>query len=488
MQDGDKTKEQLINELVELRFHLKEIEEKRRQDEDLQRILAKTVETLPEGIIISDPECKIMYVNRAVERLLGCKRKELIGMDAGFLNGENGRNRWCLETTPTRNNGGVCLEDLEILPLFEDDGELVARVAIQRNVTMRRQAEEALRISEERFNKVFNASPGLLVITTLDGRYIHVNNNFLRTTGYTREEVIGRTAIELGLYVDPAVRSRGMQEFLDNRGIYNQEVYYRMKSGEVRIGMSSAELIELGGEQCILAIIIDITERNQMEKELARLEQLNLVSEMAAGIGHEIRNPMTAVRGFLQMLSGKEECAKYKDFYDLMIEELDRANSIVTEFLSLARNKPLDLKVQNLNSIVKAMYPLIQADAMNANKGVAIDLNVLPYLLLDEREVRQLILNLVRNGLESMNQGGKLTIRTFTDSGEVVLSIQDQGKGIEPELLEKIGTPFFTTKEKGTGLGLAVCYGIAARHNATISLETGPTGSTFFVRFKITKK
>lgn len=216
---------------------------------------------------------------------------------------------------------------------------------------------------------------------------------------------------------------------------------------------------------------------------MARLDRLNLVGEMAASIGHELRNPMTTVRGFLQVLGGKPECMAYKEYFNLMIEELDRANSIITEFLTLARNKVIQLKPENLNRILDAITPLIQADAMIGDKYINVETGDIGELLLDEKEIRQLILNLVRNGLESMNPGGTLTIKTYQEDGEVVLAVQDQGKGIEPSLLEKLGTPFLTTKEDGTGLGLAVCFSIAERHGAAIKVETGRTGSTFSVRF-----
>lgn len=194
---------------------------------------------------------------------------------------------------------------------------------------------------------------------------------------------------------------------------------------------------------------------------------------------------MTTVRGFLQILGGKEKCIEYKKFFNLMIEELDRANFIITEFLSLANHKALDKKDQNINAVLKTLLPLMQADSMNIDKYVVVELGETPDFLMNEKEIRQLVLNLVRNGLEAMPPGGTLKIKTFTDGGEVVLSVQDQGMGIEPDVIEKIGTPFFTTKDNGTGLGLAVCYSIAARHNAIIKVETSPTGTTFFVRFKI---
>lgn len=230
-------------------------------------------------------------------------------------------------------------------------------------------------------------------------------------------------------------------------------------------------------------IFTDITERKQMEAAMSRLDQLNLVGQMAASLGHEIRNPMTTVRGFLQILKDRNEYVQDSDAFELMIEELDRANAIITEFLSLAKNKMVELKPVNLNSIIRKILPLVYANAMAQEKSIKVETEDIPDLLLDEKEIRQLILNLVRNGMESMSAGGDVTIRTFTENGKVVLSIQDQGHGIKSEVLQRLGTPFFTTKEDGTGLGLAVCYGIAVRHNASIDIKTNESGTNFLVSF-----
>jgi signal transduction histidine kinase len=215
-------------------------------------------------------------------------------------------------------------------------------------------------------------------------------------------------------------------------------------------------------------IVYNITELKKMETEMARLDRLNLIGEMAAGIGHEIRNPLTTVRGFLQLLEEKQENDQYRQYYDLMIQELDRANGIITEFLFLAKNKTVEFKKQSLNKIIRTILPLIEADAVSSNQCIQLDLQEVAEISLNENEIRQLILNLVFNGLEAMPPGGTLTIRTFQEGQEVVLAIQDQGEGIKPELLSKVGIPFFTTKDAGTGLGLAVCYSIAARHNASV--------------------
>ncbi|MDO0822140.1 ATP-binding protein [Desulfosporosinus nitroreducens] len=228
----------------------------------------------------------------------------------------------------------------------------------------------------------------------------------------------------------------------------------------------------------------EIIERKRTEIEMVRLDRLNLIGEMAASISHEVRNPMTTVKGFLQLLLNKQD-SKDKEYFNLMIEELDRANSILSEFLSISKNKPTMYEWYNINDVVTSTLPLVQADAQTNDKLLAIELNNVPDLQLDIQEIRQLILNLVRNGFEAMSSGGQLKIRTFCTKCEVVLVVADQGTGIEQSLLEKLGTPFFTTKEQGTGLGLAVCYGIVSRHNGRIIVETSPKGSTFNVNFDL---
>ena len=234
------------------------------------------------------------------------------------------------------------------------------------------------------------------------------------------------------------------------------------------------------------SIMIDITDEKYSENDISRLESLNVIGELAAGIAHEIRNPMTTVRGFLQLFQQKNEFFRFRSQLDLMITELDRANCIITEYLSLAKNKIPDRSPQNLSAIVEALLPLLEADALLHKMVIITELaDDLPVLLLDGQEIRQLILNLVRNGLEAMLPGGRLKIRVYEENKKVICSIQDQGSGIQPAILDKLGTPFVTTKENGTGLGLAICYQVASKNNAVIDVATGSKGTTFFVIFTV---
>lgn len=240
---------------------------------------------------------------------------------------------------------------------------------------------------------------------------------------------------------------------------------------------------DIDGTAMILELNMDITEQRKIETEMARLDRLNLIGEMAASIGHEIRNPMTAVRGFLQMLGDRQGYQYDREFFDIMIEELDRANQIITQYLGMAKNKTINLQLQSLDKIIKALYPMIQSECNLREMGIKLDLCNPTEVWLDENELRQLTLNMCRNAMETMSSHGILTIGTKQEGDEVILYIKDEGSGLSSEITDRIGTPFLTTKENGTGLGLAVCYSIAARHNAGIDYDTGPSGTTFYVRF-----
>lgn len=231
--------------------------------------------------------------------------------------------------------------------------------------------------------------------------------------------------------------------------------------------------------------IIDVSNQKRLEEEIQRLDRLNLIGEMAAGIAHEIRNPMTTVRGYLQLYERRSIDPEEVEDIQLMLEELDRANAIITEFLALGKNKNNKLVQKDVNEIIEAIYPLVQAEAALGDKEIILQLGpMLPKVLIDGKEIRQLLLNLVSNALQSMDEG-QVIIRSFIEQEEVVIAITDQGHGIPDEIKNKIGTPFFTTKDSGTGLGMAICYSIVQRHNGKLDFTTSPSGTTFFIRFSL---
>ncbi len=480
---------------------------------DSEQRLNDIINFLPDATLAIDREGKVITWNRAMEEMTGVKAKDIIGkgnyeyslpfygkrqpilidlvfksdpeIEKDYFFIQRDREALVAETPTPCVKGKEAFMWAKATPLYNTQGEIIGAIESIRDITARKENEEALRLSEERFSKAFNCSPVSMAITSFKtGKYISVNDGFCRITGYNAQEVLGKTAKALNIWAHSEDFSKAKKIFLREGSLHNLEIQFHKKSGDIGTGLFSAEHIDIDGETCILSILTDITEHKQMEKEMLRLSQLNLIGEMAASIGHEVRNPMTTVRGFLQLLDKNEKYEPEREFFNLMIEELDRANSIITEFLSLARNKRIEREMYNLNHIITALFPLLQSSAIAQDKKVVINLDEqLPDLLLDEKEIRQLILNLAHNGLEAMGSNKHLTIKTFRDHDHIVLAVIDQGKGMKKEILENLGTPFITTKDNGTGLGLAVCCGISARHDANIHVETGPSGTTFMVRF-----
>ena len=310
-----------------------------------------------------------------------------------------------------------------------------------------------------------------------DWEFIYINEHQYLPKGKTSENVLGESIWTV--YADTL-----------NPVLHNDLYRAMIERVPVQFEVSSAngccfEVVAYPFDDGICCLCKNTTEKKKYEMELKRLSNLELIGQMAAGISHEIRNPMTTVRGFLQLLTDDQDLQKYNTYFDLMIDELDRANSIISEFLSMGNTRSSDMKMQDLNAIIYDIAPLLEIDTFNQNKTIEFHTQVIPEMLLNRDEIRQLLINLCRNGLDAMEPGKMLTIRTYMENESTpVLEIRDQGTGMDKSVLKKIGTPFYTTKDNGTGLGLGITYAIAARHNAQIDVESCKEGSVFFVRFQ----
>jgi len=473
-----------------------EISKRQRAEEELEaeRLrLFSVLDGLPAQVYLIAPDYTFHFSNRFFQERFGDPGNRLC------YDVFHGRTQPCQHCQTFKPGGLIACEQGEWsypdghtymvydYPFVDVDGSRLL-LAFGFDITERKKIEADLTLSEERFSKAFNSSPLAMTITSLEeGEYINVNDSFCRIAQYEREEILGRTSLDIGFWGSQVDRQVITNMIIKKQPIREVEIPFRRKSGEMGLGLYTAESLDIKGQPCILSILTDITERKELEVEMMRLDRLGLVGEMAASIGHEIRNPMTTVRGFLQMLMENKRYAAEKEYFELMIEELDRANSIISEFLSLAKNKIVELEAVNLTNILYSIISLVQVNALMQGQSIILDLEPVPDLLLDEKEIRQLVINLVYNAVEAQSAGKMATIRTYVEGDTAVLTVMDQGTGMDHDVLEKIGTPFFTTKAQGTGLGLAVCYGIAARHHAKIDVETSPQGTTFIVRFPISK-
>ena len=246
----------------------------------------------------------------------------------------------------------------------------------------------------------------------------------------------------------------------------------------IDVELSSIRINNYMGKDVMLTVIRDLTDRKRSEELLIRSEKLSAIGQLAAGVAHEIRNPLTALKGFTQLLS-----AKYPEtphYFTIMANEIDRINLIVNEFMTLAKphfsqfnNEPLEPILQSVISILET-----QAILLNVELKVSYD-HTRPSVYGNVDQLKQVFLNIIKNALEAMPHGGEveLTVATMED-GYVHIRIKDGGPGIPEELIKRIGEPFLTTKEKGTGLGIMISSRIIEAHKGTLQLSSAPNEGT----------
>ncbi|RKP50105.1 PAS domain S-box protein [Cohnella endophytica] len=223
----------------------------------------------------------------------------------------------------------------------------------------------------------------------------------------------------------------------------------------------------LDNEPAVQVIIRDISERKKNEELLINSEKLYVAGQLAAGIAHEIRNPLTSLKGFLQLIaSGRKNNNSY---YDIMNAELDRIEDIVSELLMLSKPQVYELTYQDMRVMMRDTVTLLETQAILHNIAIEAEYGTDPLWIYGvENQVKQVFINVIKNAIEAMTDGGAISIKLSRESDGVFVRIRDEGPGIDEEQLAKIGQPFYTTKEKGTGLGLMVSYKIVDNHQGKI--------------------
>ncbi|MGI6473089.1 MAG: two-component system sensor histidine kinase NtrB [Thermoactinomyces vulgaris] len=233
-----------------------------------------------------------------------------------------------------------------------------------------------------------------------------------------------------------------------------------------------------------ILMIEDQTEMQLLRQQVQQNNRLATIGQIAAGTAHEIRNPLTAIRGFLQVIGHKmKENGQQKEhgYIDIMLREISRISSLVGEFLMLSKPRHLNVQSVNVTKVFNDILPIIKNEALLYNIDVVTkrQLTTIPMIEADGELLKQVFLNISKNAIEAMKDGGLLTIRlkTYEKRKHVVVEIMDTGPGIPPHVLEKIYEPFFTTKENGTGLGLPICRQILREIDGEIKIESGPKGT-----------
>jgi PAS domain S-box-containing protein len=456
-------------------------------------------------ITIMSPEGICEYISQAVYPSLGYRPEELVGTCPLQLFHPKDQELICAQSVNINGgrvigrllhkNGEYVWFEISMQGMQDETGKLTALLSIGRDITERVQAELRLKLSEERFRSAFENAPIGMAMISPNGWMIRVNLALCDILGYSEQELLELSIDEITFPDDVHTHMSMFNKVLsDDIPNYSMVTRFIHKLGEmvwVMISVSSLMRDKNGNPVYVISQIQDITERKQLEKVgqqkeelIHRADKLSTIGQMVASITHEIRNPLTTIRGFAQLLSQKGD-PLFQQYYQVMIEELDRANEIISNFLALSQNRIVMRKPSNLNDIICSIFPLLQADANMKGQYIELDLHDgMCSLLLNEKEIKQLLLNLARNGMEAMSRGGKLTISTRMLHNRLEMQISDTGCGIDKQALNKLFDPFYTTKEEGTGLGLPVCLSIIEKHKATVAVQSVVNkGTTFIVTF-----
>ncbi|WP_163338010.1 PAS domain-containing protein [Desulfopila sp. IMCC35008] len=388
----------------------------------------------------------------------------------------------------------------------DEGGNPLRMLGTNYDITERKVSEEVVRESEKRFATAFQYSPAPLVLSEIDtGLFIDVNDRWIEMLEFTREEQIGKTSKEVGIWDDPGERDRIIAKLRSDGRVRDEPIRFKTKSGKAIIALWSAESVNLSGQQVMLSMITDITQLRQAEEErehldaqLQQAQKMEAVGRLAGGIAHDFNNMLGVILGYAELALKKIDPASpiYANLHRIH-EAGERSADLTRQLLAFARKQTIAPKVININDTVEGMLNMLRRLI-----GEDIDLlwhpgRSLQTIKIDPSQIDQLLANLCVNARDAIEGVGKITIETGAKSIDndychdhlesqpgdyVMLGVSDDGCGMDKRTLSQIFEPFFTTKEKGQGigLGLASIYGIVKQNNGFINVYSEPDQGTTF--------
>ena len=389
--------------------------------------------------------------------------------------------------------------------LVEIDGTDRLLVTVS-DIAERKQAEEALKESEERFSKAFRSSPASMIISDIDtGRFIDANERWLRMTGYSWDEIFEQTTFELKIWKDIEVRAELVEQLRREGTVKDFPCQIRTKSADVLDVLWSAELINLGGTKFVLSLVYDNTENNIAKKEQEKLQaqllqsqKMESVGRLAGGVAHDYNNMLGVIIGHAELAMLKiDEGSNLENHLKGIMNAAQRSSELTQQLLAFARRQTIAPKILDLNTLVATTLKMVRV-LMGENIELLWRPGDKSYpVKIDPVQFNQLLMNLCVNARDAISVNGRITIETqrvlvdasycssntfFHPGDYIVLILSDNGSGMDRETQSKIFEPFFTTKSagKGTGLGLSTVYGIVKQNNGFINVYSEPGEGTTF--------
>ncbi|BCB05721.1 EAL domain-containing protein [Bacillus sp. KH172YL63] len=341
------------------------------------------------------------------------------------------------------------------------------------DMTEQKRVEKALGDSEQKYRLIAENMSDLISIIDAEGNLLYASPSHEAVLGYKE----GRYSENLNVlqYIHPedeAVVIQTLKYMINNKKPLEIEFRYKHVNGEwMFLETSATPILGKDGEvEQIIAVGRDMTEKKRAEKLLWNTEKLALVGEFAAGVAHEIRTPLTTIKGFIQLF---EQGELNDEYFTFIYEEFERMEEIVSEFLTLAKQKPVQLQQTAPGKLIEEVLNFMSAVARlkNVRLSSTIDKEIGP-IHCDINLMKQVLIHLLRNSIEATPDGGVIDVFAKETKGYVIFRVEDNGIGISKERIKKLGEPFYSNTEKGTGLGLMLCFRVIQQHNGSIKIES----------------
>ncbi|RKO66304.1 PAS domain-containing sensor histidine kinase [Desulfofundulus salinus] len=458
----------------------------RKENHEKQYRLNDILGSIPMAIMIVDNELNISYINGTWEQLVGYTREEVVGKKLTEL------QQWLQEEKTTSCPPGGDPESLLLCREIEITGKNGEQIhlALETRPLMRGNNREGIIIyfrdisTEVKYDLLKQTSDTILermvggvIVVDATGRVIMFNRTAEQISGVAVSSAIGRHIWDIFPHTD---RNNliTLQALERSEALGPLEIQYKFNGKDFYLLISSDVLRDRHGRVSgAVTVFNDITELRHQRELQHNQEKLVVVGQMAAGMAHELRNPLTSIKGFAQLLSERVEDAKNKEYLDVIIQEVDRTNEIISDFLVLARPHSTHGENVDLNRLINELLPLVESQCLLTQVELVTDLAPeLPSIKAQPDQLKQVLLNLIHNALQAMEEQPvrRLTLisRWLAESDEILLVVRDTGHGMSGEILSRLSTPFFTTKDAGTGLGLTISYRIIENHGGRIEVNS----------------
>ncbi len=470
--------------------------------------LQEILDTIPDVVMVTDPEMRVARVNRRFEEVTGCSREDARGRHCyeAFCGSESPEE--CVEgacpfaqVMETRepvtlvhygegSRGRPGYHQITASPVFDDEGRIVRIVETSREITelvmLKRETEEMAR----RYSQIFEAVHGIITIKDLQGRYQLVNPRAERLVGLSQDQMVGRTAGDIfAPEVARTIDHLDGEVLADAQHHVAEEVHTFDGKEHVLISERFPLTDYKGDMVAVCCVSREVTRERELQQELLQTERLAAVGKLAAGVAHELNNPLTGILTFAEdLLLEADQDDPAREDYEIIVNETMRCRRIVRDLLDFSRQQAPHRLAQDIAPVIQRTVQMVARQASFHDVDIDLDLDEdLPPIEIDARQIQQAVLNLLINARDAMDARGSITVATLGDDGgrTVVVRVEDSGPGIPEDRRARVFEPFFSTKgEQGNGLGLPAVVSVMNQHGGTVELgDAAGGGARFDLRF-----